>query len=51
MHDDSNDDHHHECDVEDNHEYDPSEQRELTRWDICHIVHWAEMRIMKLKLD
>ena len=35
-------DHYHDVDDDDDHnhhEQDPSEQDELTGWDICHIVH------------
>ena len=41
-------DHYHQSDDDDDHHHwqDPSEQDELTGWDICHIVHWAEIRIM-----
>ena len=41
-------DHYHQGDDDDHHHHwqDPSEQDELTGWDICHIVHWAEIRIM-----
>ena len=40
-------DHYHQGDDDDDHHWqDPSEQDELTGWDICHIVHWAEIRIM-----
>ena len=31
---------------DDNHNHDLSEQRDMTGWNICHIVHWAEIRIM-----
>ena len=40
--------HDYDDDDDDDCDQDPSEQCELTGWDICHIVHWAEIGIMKL---
>ena len=40
--------HYYDDDDDDDCDQDPSEQCELTGWDICHIVHWAEIGIMKL---